>query len=263
MEALKVSESDCKSCGLCAKICPMNIIALDDAGHPFKRIRGADCMECGHCAAVCPEGAITSMLAETVPTLESAQPSGTTGRSDKTDFLAFMANRRSCRSFRKESVPGELIEKAIDAARYAPSAKNTQPVEWTVVSDKAAIANLAKTLHEKGRANPELAKRYAFVDAGEDPIYHSAPVLVVIHSDPKNVLFPGDGIIAATYFDLAAQALGLGTCWSGTAFSAADAVKRMSRIPEHHNVHAVFMVGLPARKLRNLPERKQPRVHRI
>jgi len=250
MEKLNVNESACRSCGKCAEICPMAIIALDDAGHPYKREGGAECMDCGHCAAICPEGAIISMLGE--------QDAGR-----REDFLPFMKRRRSCRKFRKESVPTELIDRALDAARYAPSAKNTQPVEWTVISDTAAIQSLAKALFEKGRANPELARRYAFVDGDEDPIFRSAPVLVAVHSDPKNVLFPGDGIIAATCFDLAAQALGLGTCWSGTAFSATDAVKRLARIPEHHNLHAVFMLGFPEHTWRQLPARKELWVRRI
>ena len=267
MEKLKVNESTCASCGQCVKVCPMNIIALDESGHPYKRSGGADCMDCGHCAAICPVGAITSMLAPAVGPLVSIEQPVARDTEDKhddgTDFLSFMKNRRSCRSFQKRSVPWELIERALDAARYAPSAKNTQPVEWTVVTDEAAIGNLAKTLHEKGRSNPELAKRYAFVDEGEDPIFRGAPILVAVHSDPKNVLFPGDGIIAATSFDLAAQALGLGTCWSGTAFSAADSVKKLARIPDHHNLHAVFMLGFPMPKWHGLPERKPLRVNRI
>lgn len=253
MENLKVNESACTSCGQCMKICPMNIIALDEAGHPYKRAGGADCMDCGHCAAICPVGAITSMLERDTEDQHD----------DGGDFLSFMKNRRSCRSFQKRSVPWELIERALDAARYAPSAKNTQPVEWTVVTDEAAIGNLAKAMHEKGRSNPELAKRYAFVDEGEDPIFRGAPILVAVHSDPKNVLFAGDGIIAATSFDLAAQALGLGTCWSGTAFSAADAVKKLAQIPDHHNLHAVFMLGFPTQTWHGMPERKPLRVNRI
>jgi nitroreductase/NAD-dependent dihydropyrimidine dehydrogenase PreA subunit len=260
METLNVDESACKSCGLCAKICPMNIIALDDAGHPYKRSGGAECMDCGHCAAICPEGAIASGGAQTKPT---AGIDGRTERGSRVDFLSFMKNRRSCRSFRQKGVPQELIDQALDAARYAPSAKNTQPVEWTVIADTGAIQGLAKVLLEKGRSNPELAKRYAFVDEGEDPVFRGAPVLVVVHSDPENVLFPGDGIIAAATFDLAAQAVGLGTCWSGTAYSATDAVKKLARIPESHNLHAVFMLGFPVQTWHRQPDRKAIRVHRI
>jgi nitroreductase/NAD-dependent dihydropyrimidine dehydrogenase PreA subunit len=259
MEMLNVIESECKSCGLCAKICPMNIIALNDTGHPYKRTGGADCMDCGHCAAICPEGAILSSAART----KKEESDNRTESGSGGDFLSFMKNRRSCRAFLQKDVPQRLIDQALDAARYAPSAKNTQPVEWTVIADTGAIQSLAMSLYKKGRSNPELAKRYAFVEADEDPVFRGAPVLVVVHSDPKNVLFPGDGIIAAATFDLAAQALGLGTCWSGTAYSAADEVRKAARLPEGHNLHAVFMLGFPAQAWRRQPDRKEIRIHRI
>lgn len=52
---LKVS-SECVSCGLCAKKCPMGIAAFSYKG---KALNAADCIQCGQCVSVCPKKAIS------------------------------------------------------------------------------------------------------------------------------------------------------------------------------------------------------------
>lgn len=48
----------CKSCGICAAMCPKNIILLDDRGHPL--IEDMDeCIGCRNCEIHCPDFAIT------------------------------------------------------------------------------------------------------------------------------------------------------------------------------------------------------------
>lgn len=49
--------TDCKRCGLCAKMCPYNAIELDDEKAP--QVIKALCKGCGLCAADCPTESIT------------------------------------------------------------------------------------------------------------------------------------------------------------------------------------------------------------
>ncbi len=44
--------------------------------------------------------------------------------------------RRSIRRYKSEDVPHEVIMKAIDMARHAPSAGNLQPWEFIIVKDE-------------------------------------------------------------------------------------------------------------------------------
>lgn len=252
MEGITFDQGTCTGCGLCARSCSFRLIGRGADGKPFFRNDGIACMECAHCAAVCPKGAIRVRG-------EKAKP------IEARDELSFIRERRSYRRYRAESVPFGTIERAIDATRYAASGKNLHTVEWTVITDGELIAGMAKTLLEKLRAIPERAIRYKYVSEDEEPTFWGASALVIAHGDPKASILPddSDGIIAATAFDFAAQALGLGTCWSGTAIFASEAIKAAGKIPAEHRVYAVIMVGYPDERFVALPPRKPAKIMRV
>ncbi len=65
-------------------------------------------------------------------------------------FLELLQRRRSIRTgfLRDEPVPDELIEKILEAGRWAPSAGNSQPWEFLVIRDleiREKIVELFKT----------------------------------------------------------------------------------------------------------------------
>lgn len=48
----------CKACGICVAFCPTEVLAKDEAGHPYvKDIE--KCINCGWCEIRCPDFAIT------------------------------------------------------------------------------------------------------------------------------------------------------------------------------------------------------------
>lgn len=51
------------------------------------------------------------------------------------DFLTLAKTRRSVRSFDTKPVPADLIDRLLEAARWAPSGFNLQPTHWVVVTD--------------------------------------------------------------------------------------------------------------------------------
>lgn len=59
-----VNEEKCVRCGLCARLCPVSAITLDERGVPSFL---PTCEYCQRCAAVCPQNAITSNGKEYVP----------------------------------------------------------------------------------------------------------------------------------------------------------------------------------------------------
>lgn len=252
----------CIACGACAAACPFRIIGFEAEGFPAFRDDAIACMACGHCAAVCPADAVTVRA----QSAGSAQDAGSEAFGPKSEIpadnpaLALIMERRSYRSFAETPVPRKLIERAIDAARYAASAKNAQGSEWTVIEGRERIQEAGLGLTAKLRENPALEARYKYVRKDEDAVFWGASALVIAHGDPAASLFQGDGVIAATAFDYAAQALGLATCFSGTAMNAQSLVKSLAGIPEAHAVYAVLMVGLPGERYLRLPDRKAARV---
>jgi Fe-S-cluster-containing hydrogenase component 2 len=59
-------------------------------------------------------------------------------------------------------------------------------------------------------------------DQGRDPILRNAPHVIVAHASPDNIWSPTGSAIAVTHLELAAQADGLGTCWSGIPCAQPD-----------------------------------------
>lgn len=51
------------------------------------------------------------------------------------DFFAAVERRRTVRAFLQDSVPEEILDRCLDAARLAPSSSNLQPWEFVLIRD--------------------------------------------------------------------------------------------------------------------------------
>ena len=166
-------------------------------------------------------------------------------------------------------VPREIIARALDSARFAPSGVNRQPVAWTVVSGLDAVHRLAAGVLEWARTlveqNHPLAERFGFArflvawEKGEDLILRHAPHVVLAHTPASDPTGPGSAIIAVTYFQIAAEALGLGTCWAGylqIALSMSPAVVKLAGIPEGRQAPAATLLGYAKHEYAAIPPRK-------
>jgi len=152
------------------------------------------------------------------------------------ELFEAIRQRYSVRAFKNAPI-GDQAEKAIlEAANNAPSAGNLQAYEIVVVRDAARKRELAKVSWEQ----------YFLADA---------PVVLVFCANPdRNREKYGargaeryciqDASIACAYVQLAAAALGLGSCWIG-AFEEAD-VQRILKTPATWRPIAILPVGIPA-----------------
>lgn len=152
------------------------------------------------------------------------------------DELSLFRDRFSCRSFRPDPVPRELIVTLLDAARWAPNGGNLQPWRFVVVLDPELRRGLAQASY-----------RQSFVAA--------APVVIAvcavpeesarIYRDRGRELYCLQDTAAATQnLLLAATALGLGACWVG-AFDE-RAVAALLGVERGVRPVALVPVGLPA-----------------
>ena len=57
-------------------------------------------------------------------------------------MMAVMAHRRSVRKYKDESFPMEELMRLVEAARWAPSAGNSQPWEFLLVNDEDMVMGL-------------------------------------------------------------------------------------------------------------------------
>ncbi len=139
--------------------------------------------------------------------------------------------RRSVRSYKKNPIPEEDLNKVLEAARFAPSAHNAQDWKFVVIKDKKTIKEIAESA------------------AGQSFIAEAPIVIAGVALNPGDIMSCGvpqyavDLAIACDHITLQAIELGLGTCWIG-AFSQ-QKVKDILGIPEECKVVALLPLGYP------------------
>jgi nitroreductase/NAD-dependent dihydropyrimidine dehydrogenase PreA subunit len=268
-----LKDSACISCGKCANTCPFLLLSMED-GKPFMPAENeAACVECQHCMAVCPTSAIT---------LNGANPENSISLKhfspnvDNIDLL--LKSRRSCRNFKEKDVDTETLNRILDVTAYAPTGKNEMSVTFTVIDNSTdmekfktkAKAKLKEVLDN--RADYDLPA-YLFdyitmwIEGGVNIFFRNAPHMFV-SSNPKSAITPDhDGIIAATFFDIAANTHGVGVCWNHIVKflieHLAPEMKCDLGIPEDHTIGAVMTFGYPATVHHRIPQRKPSRINRV
>lgn len=146
-------------------------------------------------------------------------------------FLELAKARYSCRKLTDEAIEPEKIERILQAAIAAPTAKNEQSYTiWAVKSPEAFDKVKQATPYTFGAA-------MAFVVGAQKDGAFDRPF------DNKNFA-EIDAAIVATHLMLAVQDEGLGTTWVGWF----DAPKMQELFPEMqgYELIAIFPVGYPA-----------------
>lgn len=171
--------------------------------------------------------------------------------ADWNDVEHAILTRRSIRKFKGRQVPGHMIRRILEMARFAPSQGNCQPWSFIVVRDNAMIAEMEQycvavckqmtatvdytnyppgspqrsTIMENtqklNRENPNAFHPVPMtaiksIANGRFAVFHKAPTVILLLMDKRGVGVPEVDIgVAGTNIVLAAQSLGLGTCWIG------------------------------------------------
>ena len=263
-----VDETKCRRDGICAAVCPVEIIVPGGTSPPALTPGGEEqCISCGHCVAACPYGAcsLDTMSSESCPPL---RPEWQLSPEQAEHFLRA---RRSIRAFRDEPVDPGRLERLIRVARYAPSGHNGQPVRWLVIFGSGRVHELNGHVIDWMRAlsgrKPEMARAMqldrivAAWDAGRDRVCRGAPHLVVTHARAGDATAPGACTLALAYLELAAPSFGLGCCWAGYLHMAAlhwPPLQQALALPEGQAFNGAMMVGEPRYRYHRLPLRKEP-----
>jgi nitroreductase len=162
-------------------------------------------------------------------------------KNNAIDFLSLARERQSVRSYDSKPVDPEKIKRCIEAARIAPSACNSQPWKFIIITE------------------PDLRQKVADTTSNRIlPLNHftkEAPVLVVVvRENPnftskmgeiiKNKTFTLIDIgIASIHFCLQAAAENLGTCILG--WFDESRVKKLLKIPRDKRAELIITVGYP------------------
>ncbi len=145
------------------------------------------------------------------------------------DVFEAVQQRKSIRAYQDTPVPREKLERILEAGRLAPSARNTEPWHFLVVTNAEKRKVLAKGLYAKFVAE--------------------APLAIVVCGDKKasDDWYVVDASLALENMVLTAVNEGLGTCIVGS-FNEKD-IKEALKIPDNFEVIAMIAIGYPKEKI--------------
>lgn len=156
------------------------------------------------------------------------------------DFSEVIQKRHSVRKFTDQPVEREIIDTILGIAESAPSSKNSHSSAFMVIEDKDTLTAISE-MRERGSA---------FVK--------DAPAAIVVLGDSsKTDIWVENCAISATFIQLAATAMDLGSCWihvrerqrsndDASKGMAEDYLRELLGIKENLRVLCVIALGYEA-----------------
>lgn len=156
------------------------------------------------------------------------------------ELMQLICSRHSCRNYQEKDVPDELIEKSLEASRLAPSACNKQPWRFIVVKDAVLRNSICQEGILPGVSMPWLKKAPVIIAICAKTEFITHKMARFISKVDYSLIDIG---IAGEHFVLAAESLGLGSCWIG--WFKEKAIKKILNIPWNIKVVSLLSLGYP------------------
>ena len=187
------------------------------------------------------------------------------------DIFETIMHRRSIRRFEPKQIEETALQQILQAGLYAPCAGGRQGVIFAVCQDKEVNERLGKI--KRANSNPRMATATSFVSReqpsiADDPkltnAFYDAPTVITLFA-PKNFLFSVDDCaVAAENMMLAADALGIGSCYIGQGWPAfadpyGQEILRQWNIPADHYAVMQLLLATPKRATNTPPRSREKR----
>ncbi|HTY13439.1 MAG TPA: nitroreductase family protein [Candidatus Omnitrophota bacterium] len=178
--------------------------------------------------------------------------------------LIAISRRRSTRSYRPDQISDAELTAVIEAARQAPSGHNDQSCFFSIVQNRALIDEMSEG------SKAEMCKIpvdwMAAIGKNKNVhIYHHAPTVIIV-SSRKNAVSPlPDACAAIENMLIAAESMGLGSCWIGFTkfyFNGPESYRKLE-IPEGYEVHYGVALGYKPQGIAQKPPERKSEPYRI
>ena len=171
------------------------------------------------------------------------------------EILNAIKTRRSCRNFKPDMLPQDIIDQICEAGTYAPTGMNRQSPLIVVIKDKQIRDRLSEI-------NASIMGKEHF-----DPFY-GAPVVLFVLADAGNPTHLYDGSLVMANLMLAAHALGIGSCWIHRAQEESfdpevKAILEQVGITDDYVGIGHCVIGYPAEEPRPASPRKENYIRQI
>ena len=183
----------------------------------------------------------------------------------------------TCRFYKPDPVPDEVLARVLDAARFAPTGGNRQPLRFVVVRDREAKRKIRDwyLVHWNAYVNGMRGNEHRA--SGRSKLMENAqhfashmdeiPVLLVVCARLADVhptdtelgrlsIVGGASVYPAVQnLLLACRAAGLGAALTTLSVADEPRIKPLLGIPEDVSLAALVPIGWPARATKPLPRR--------
>ena len=186
------------------------------------------------------------------------------------ELLNLMKSQLTVRNFKINPVSNQKLNKILEAARWAPSAANSQPWDLIVVRDSKTKEKIADIILQSKRLAKEKDKKFpygnieALVRRFCDP-----PILIAVCADTRLMeAYPKFGFREQNYsvsigaaiqnMMLMAKALGLALSWGTPDKLNMEKLRDLLDAPPHIRVVEILQLGYPV-KIGSPGHRRQTR----
>ncbi len=148
--------------------------------------------------------------------------------------LGFIFTRRSIRQYQDKEVPESMLNDLLEAAMAAPSARATDPWQFLVITKRETLNKMTSVLPNGKMLLTATAAIVVCGDMTRALEGYESYMLQDVSAAVENIL-------------LAANALGLGSCWLGIhpRRQRLDGVRSLFSLPDHIVPVAGIALGWP------------------
>jgi nitroreductase len=158
-------------------------------------------------------------------------------------IMDIIKKRISIRAYKDQPLPAETISALMEAAKYAPSARNLQQLEYKVITNRELISQASAAIGAvMAKEMPSMPARPNF--------FYNAPLLIIVAGPRENHFIASDAALAVQNIMLCATSLNLGTCFIGMAkiIEQDKAMLKKLHIADDQIIAAAVICGYPDEK---------------
>ena len=170
------------------------------------------------------------------------------------ETLKTLIERRSCRSYKPDPIPAEILDQILEAGTYAATGMGRQSPIMIAVTDKKVRDQLSKM-------------NAAVMGASNDPFY-GAPVVIIVLADRSVPTYLYDGSLVMGNLMNAAHSLGIASCWIHRAkeeFNSDEgkAILKQLGIEGDYEGIGHCILGYAAQEIKSAAPRKENYIRKI